>query len=118
MFLNESSQHFLLFLTKERVSYFLSRFSEKESMAKKEEPEGISISPQTSSESKLTKRSLAEQGFLFYRFVPPLAMQTAGWVCIAETASVFLDLSRAAWKPNANPHYLTNFVCSTDFLQV
>ena len=35
-----------------------------------------------------------------------------------KTASVFLDLSRVAWKPNANPHYLTNFVCSTDFLQV
>ena len=39
-----------LFLFRKRVgndSYFLSRFSEKESMAKKEEPEGISISPQT-----------------------------------------------------------------------
>ncbi len=79
---------------------------------------GIPISPGPSSESKLTKRSRAEQDFLFWRFVPPLAMQTAGWVCIAETASVFLDLSRAAWKPNANPYYLTNFVCSTDFLQV
>ena len=45
MFLNESSQHFLLFLTKERVSYFLSRFSEKESMAKKEGARGIPISP-------------------------------------------------------------------------
>ena len=54
-----------IFLPKERVSYVLSRFSEKERMTKKEEPEGISISPQTSSESKLTKRSLAQQGFLF-----------------------------------------------------
>ena len=57
---------------------------------------GIPISPGPSSESKLTKRSLAQQDFLFWRFVPPLAMQTAGWVCIAETASVFLDLSRAS----------------------
>ena len=87
-------------------------------MAKKEEPEGISISPQTSSESKLTKRSLAEQGFLFYRFVPPLAMQTADWVCIAETASVFLDLSRAAGQTNANPYCIANFVGSTDFLHL
>ena len=35
-----------------------------------------------------------------------------------KTALIFLDLSRVARKPNANPHYLTNFVCSTDFLQV
>ena len=35
-----------------------------------------------------------------------------------KTALVFLDLSRVAWKANANPYYLTNFVCSTDLLQV
>ena len=59
-------QHFPFVLPEgARRSYFLSRFSEKESMTKKEEPEGIPISPQTSSESKLTKRSLAQQGFLF-----------------------------------------------------
>ena len=38
---------FFLHLQAENGSYFLSRLSEKESMAKKEEPEGISISPQT-----------------------------------------------------------------------
>ena len=78
---------------------------------------GIPISPGPSSESKLPKRSLAQQDFLFWRFVPPLAMQTAGWVCIAETALVFLDLSRVAWKSNANPYCITSFVGSTDFLQ-
>ena len=45
-------------------------------------------------------------------------MQTAGWVCIAETASVFLDLSRVACQTNANPYCVTDFVGSTDFLQV
>ena len=62
----------------------------------KRRPGDSEFPPGASSESKLTKRSLAEQGFLFYRFVPPLAMQTADWVCIAETSSVFLDLSRVA----------------------
>ncbi len=132
------------------VSSFLSRFSEKESMARQkrsrrnEPPQAMALIlcgrfflskpqtlrwfavwspgdfdfPQTSSESKLPKRSLAQQGFLFWRFVPPLAMQTAGWVCIAETASVFLNLSRVVWKPNANPHCVANFAGSTDFLHL
>ena len=87
------------------------------SKKKKDDRGDFEFPPGASSESKLTKRSLAERGFLFYRFVPPLAMQTAGWVCIAETASVFLDLSRVAWKSNANPHCVTDFICSTDLLQ-
>ena len=34
-----------------------------------------------------------------------------------KTALVFLDLSRVAWKSNANPYCITSFVGSTDFLQ-
>ena len=32
-------------------------------------------------------------------------------------ALVFWDLSRVAWKPNANPYCVTKFVGSADFLQ-
>ena len=57
-------------------------------MAKKEEPEGISNFPSDS--LKATKK----------------------------TALVFLDLSRLACQTNANPYCITNFVGSTDLLQV
>ena len=68
------------------VSYFLSRFSEKESMAKKEGARGIPISPGPLKAAK-------------------------------KTALVFLDLSRVAWKSNANPYCVTDLIRSMDLLQ-
>ena len=48
----------------------------------------------------------------------PFQTANASLVCGLVAALIFSDLSRVAWKPNANPYCITNFVGSTDFLHL